>query len=493
MGRRFQEEFLDFCFGRRRRQKKQFAMHGGAVVRLLENPEWVVENFGGCDLKHVKRNERLQIVANHLLAAPEASLPQQNNWSDLKAAYRLFQRPEVTFDAVAQCHWQRIRNTAPGRYLCISDTTDIDHTTHPATTGLSILGNGFTRGVRLHSCLVVDSSLGTVEGQAGALLNYRRHPPENETRAQRLRRPREGEIWGHLVAQVGTPPAGCQWVHIFDRGGDNFEALCHVVNNQCDWIIRAGQLHRTVFDSNGNLRALREAIQQAEELGGYELFLRSRPGQAARTAAIQISQTRVTLTRPAAHSPYVKNCGLTQIETNVVVVQEINAPRKVKPICWVLMTSLPVKTFDDAWQVISDYEHRWLIEEYHKVLKTGCRIERHALRTADRLEPLIGLISVIGVRLFQLQTYAKVKPQTKASRRVPLTWLKALKLLCPKISITGLGIGPFFRELAKLGGFLGRKHDGEPGWQTIWRGFEKLQTTIKILQASGRMDRQNRG
>lgn len=468
-------------------------MHGGAVVRLQENSEWVAENFGGCDLKHVKRNERLQIVANHLIAAPEASLPQQNNWSDLKAAYRLFQRPEVTFEAVAQCHWQRIRNTVPGRYLCINDTTDIDHTTRPATTGLGILGNGFTRGVQLHSCLVVNSSLGTVEGQAGALLNYRRHPPENETRAQRLRRPRESEIWGRLVAQVGTPPAGSQWIHIFDRAGDNFEALCHVVKNQCDWIIRAGQLHRTVIDSNGNLRPLCEAIQQAEELGGYELILRSRPGQAARTATIRITRTSVALTRPAGHSPYVKNCGLTLIETNVVVVQEINAPRNVTPVCWVLMTSLPVETFEFAWQVVSDYENRWLIEEYHKVLKTGCSIERHALRTADRLEPLIGLISVIGVRLFQLKTYAKVKPETKASRRVPSTWLEALRFLRPRISITGLTIGTFFRELAMLGGFLGRKHDGEPGWQTIWRGFEKLQMTIKILHSSRRTDRQKRG
>ena len=81
----------------------------------------------------------------------------------------------------------------------------------------------------------------------------------------------------------------------------------------------------------------------------------------------------------------------------------MDAPPGVKPICWVLLTSLAVATFDDAWQVVEDYENRWLVEEYHKVMKSGCSLEMHALRSADRLEPLIGLISVIGVRLIQLK------------------------------------------------------------------------------------------
>lgn len=88
---------------------------------------------------------------------------------------------------------------------------------------------------------------------------------------------------------------------------------------------------------------------------------------------------------------------------HVVVVQEVDAPKGVKPIYWVLLTSLPVETFEDAWQVIEDYENRWLVKEYHKVIKSACVIEQHALRTAARLEPLIGLISVIGIRLFQLK------------------------------------------------------------------------------------------
>ena len=163
---------------------------------------------------------------------------------------------------------------------------------------------------------------------------------------------------------------------------------------------------------------------------------------------------------------------------NVVVVQEIGAPKGVTPIYWVLLTSLPVNTFDDAWQVIEDYENRWLIEEYHKVLKTGCSIELHALRTADRLEPLIGLISVIGIRLFQLKLIGRSQPEAKAATHVPSSWLKCLKLVRPTLKLTGMSVYTFFRELAKLGGFLGRKGDGEPGWQTIWHGYKKLHALL---------------
>ncbi len=144
-----------------------------------------------------------------------------------------------------------------------------------------------------------------------------------------------------------------------------------------------------------------------------------------------------------------------------------------------------MKSFDHAWQVIEDYENRWLVEEYHKVLKTGCSVEMHALRTADRLEPLIGLISVIGVRLFQLKLLGRSQKEATARTHIPSTWLKCLKLARPKIKLTGMTVYEFFRELAKFGGFLGRKCDGEPGWQTIWYGYQKLHMLLDGMRLAG--------
>jgi Transposase DNA-binding/Transposase Tn5 dimerisation domain len=455
----------------------------GEAMRVLERDEWVDENFAGCELGHVKRTRRLMVMAGKMLECPELSLPKQNvEWSDVKAAYRLCDREEVTFDAVAECHWQRVRQTSPGVHLLISDTTDINEYTHRATTGLGMLGDGQGRGLQLHSCLVVEASTGVVEGLAAAKVFYRQKSPKKETRAQRLNRPRESSLWGDVVDQAGSPPAGSQWVHVFDRGGDNFESLCHIVAQQCDWVIRASKLKRKVLLDSGESVPLDQAIQTATLLGSYQLSLRSRPGQAARVATLNVRTVRVSFPAPATKSRYVKACGIQQIPMNVVIVEEVNASKGVTPIRWVLLTSLPVETLDQAWTVIGYYELRWTIEEYHKVLKTGCGVEQHALRTAARLEPLIALISVVGVRLLQLKTISKHDPDTKARHRVPKLWLQALKLKRPKLAPRDLTVYEFFRELAKLGGFLGRTHDGEPGWQTLWLGHQRLQALIQGIQ-----------
>lgn len=463
-------------------------------MKVLDNHKWVETQFANCKLGNRKRTERLQKVVAAMLDQPEQSLPKQNNdWKDLKAAYRLFDQERVTFNAVADPHWQQTRQTKFGRYLLISDTTDIDHFSHRATTGLGQLGNGSGRGMQLHSCLVYNCDEKQIHGIAGALLHYRIKVPKAETRTQRLGRVRESELWGNLVEQIGCAPQGSQWIHVFDRGGDNFEAMCHIRLKQCDWVIRAAKFQRNVINQAGETVTLGEAVEETRSLGGYELSLRSRPGVKARVAKLEVSVTSVTFPRPRHRSAWVKQCGIKEVKTNVVVVQEVDAPKGVTPIRWVLLTSLPGETFADAWQVIEDYENRWLVEEYHKVLKTGCSIEDHSLRTAERLEPLIGLISVIGVRLIQLKLIGRNQPEAKAATHVPAAWLKALKLMRPKIKQTSMSVYDFFRELAKLGGFIGRASDGEPGWQTIWHGFKRLQGILEGLRLAGQIEREKLG
>jgi hypothetical protein len=452
-------------------------------MKMLDNQTWVDSQFSQAELGDSRRTKRLVTIANNMLAVPEQSLPKQNtNWSDLKAAYRLFSNDNVTFDAVAETHWTQTRETKPARYLLISDTTDIDHFSHKATTGLGQLGKGDGRGMQLHNCLVYNCDDKLIEGTAGALLHYRIKVPKNETRTQRLNRVRESELWGNLVDKVGSAPAGSQWIHVFDRGGDNFEAMCHIRLTGCDWIIRAARLQRNVINQAGEKVSLKAALQEPRLLGSYELSVRSRKGVKARTAKIEVSVVSVTFPRPRHHSKWVKQCGIDELPMQVVLVQEVGAPKGVTPIRWVLLTSLPVNTFEDAWQVIEDYENRWLVEEYHKVIKSACSVERHALSSAERLEPLIGLISVIGTRLPALKLIGRHQKEARAATHVPATWLKVLKLARPKLRITGMTVYEFFRELAKLGGFLGRKHDGEPGWETVWYGYKKLHSLLDGLR-----------
>jgi len=451
--------------------------------QVADNERWVNQNFSRCNFGHVLRTQRLTMMARNMLECPNESLPKQNvEWSDVKAAYRLFDRKEVTFNAVRQCHEEVIRQTPPGVYLMISDTTDINHFTHQATEGLGMLGDGKGRGMQLHSCLVVDAATGVVRGTAAAKVFYRKSIPKNEKRMQRLARSRESTLWGEVTQKAGRPPEGSQWIHVWDRGGDNFEAMCHIVQNSCDWLIRASKLNRVVQLDSGDMTTMEDAVAHSTPVGSYDLHLRARPGVSARVASIQVRSSRVTLPQPKMKSPFVKSCGIQHIATNVLVVEEVNAPKGITPIRWILLTSLPVNSLNAAWTVIEYYEKRWLIEEYHKVMKSGCSIERHSLRTAARLEPLIGLISVVGVRLLSMKTISRHEPAAKAKHRVPGLWLKALLLMKPKLAQRDLTVYEFFREVAKLGGFLARKHDGEPGWQSIWTGYKKLHGRIEGMK-----------
>jgi hypothetical protein len=269
---------------------------------------------------------------------------------------------------------------------------------------------------------------------------------------------------------------------VFDRGGDNFEVYCHLLQQRSDWVIRASKLSRNVLVGESEEPVpLKDYVSQLRKLGTYKLSLRARPGQAAREATIEVRVGSLRIPRPRHVSPWVQKLKQAPIAMNVVEVVEVNAPPDVEPIRWILFTSLPVSTFEEAWLVIGYYERRWLVEEYHKALKTGCRVESPQLKTAGRLEAFVGLVSVVAVRLLQLKSIARTNPEVPAQRVVPSVWLKLLKLARKNLSrVHDLTVGQFYREVAILGGFLGRKSDGDPGWITIWRGWEKLNTYLFV-------------
>jgi hypothetical protein len=168
---------------------------------------------------------------------------------------------------------------------------------------------------------------------------------------------------------------------------------------------------------------------------------------------------------------------------------ETDPPKGVKPIRWVLLTSLPAGSWAKVWELIGFYEQRWLIEEYHKALKTGCNTESHQLKTKGRLEALVGVASVVAIRLLQLKSFARTNPEKKARSVVPSVWLRMLKLAGKLSNVSDLTVGQFYREVAKLGGFLARKGDGEPGWITIWRGWEKLNALVTLANELEQQDK----
>jgi hypothetical protein len=425
-------------------------------------------------------------VAEQIGNNPSASLPNQiERWSDLKAAYRLFDGNEVTFEAIARPHWELTKQAASGRCLVIGDTTELDFGKDREIDGIGPTGNGSGQGFLLHNALLVSAESEEILGVAGQTIHYRKKKSRSKKRensARILKRKRESEVWGTVIDQMGKPPRDAEYVHVFDRGGDNFEVYCRLLQNRGQWVIRASKMNRYVLAGESEERmALKDYLPQLKTLGHYTLSLRARPGQAARDAQIEVRVGRIKIPQPQHVSPWVRSLEQPPIAMHVIEVVEVDAPSGVTPIRWVLFTSLPVETFDDAWTVIGYYELRWLVEEYHKAIKTGCAAESRQLKAAGRLEALVGLTSVIAIRLLQLKSIARTNPEVLAQRVVPRVWLRMLKLARQGLNrVHDLTVGQFYREVAKLGGFLGRKSDGDPGWITIWRGWEKLNTYVFV-------------
>lgn len=447
----------------------------------LDVARWAQENFGSCDLKDARRTRRAVKVAQQMAEHPDGSSPvQAERWADLKALYRLFDEEEVTFTALAGPHWQQTRARAAGRVLLLGDTMETDFGIHRQVEGLGPTGDGDGRGFFLHSSLMVLPQTGEIVGLAGQELFYRQPAPKGENSFQKLRRPRESEVWGRVIDQVGPPAPGVQYVHVFDRGADNLDVFCHAMQQRSDWVIRAAQLHRSVQALAGHPSSLQELLERQPVLGRYELKVRATPQHSARTAVLEVRVSQVRITCPKRRTEYQRSIGFEELTQRVVEAREVRPPKGAEALHWVLWTSLPVETFAQAWEVLESYERRWLIEEFHKAVKTGCRLESRQYQEAQRLEAVSGMTCVLAVRLLQLKSVALSQPDVPAERIVPKVWLQVLSRLRKRELLT---VRDFFRHLAGLGGFLMRKRDGDPGWITLWRGLDKLLLGVRTYEA----------
>jgi hypothetical protein len=439
---------------------------------------WAQHEFAIAQLGDVRRNQRLVKIATHLAASPGGTLPQAfPDWAELKAAYRFFGQRGVSFERILAPHLERTRAACrePGEYLIIEDTTLLDYSRHPATADLGVIGDGGGRGFELHSALAVrveswtleQRPEGTVSGLFGQQCRTPRPAPKGETRGERLRRPRKSQTWAAAFKSAGRPPAGSQWIYVADRESDCYEPMQLCQQHGVDFIIRSGQ-HRRLADDAGSLQ---EALERAPLLGQSTVEVRARSGQPARTALVELRSAGVQLDgpwRPGGRQPPLA-------PNNLVEVKEVSAPAGVKePLHWKLLTSLPCQTLAQVLRVVGRYAARWWIEEYHKALKSGAGVEASQLERADRLESLIAVLAVVAVRLLSTKMLARAKPETleaAASFGPEMLALLEQTLGPPKDGWTNRNV---LIATARLGGFLARKQDGLPGWQTIWRGWQRL-------------------
>ena len=451
----------------------------------LEAERWAEQNFGSCRLGDRRRTGRAVQYAALVAARPDGSTTEQvEKWKDLKAIYGMLAKEAVTFAALTQPHFELTRQRCGQQrhVLLIEDTTEVNFNHRAEIAGLGMLQHEKHQGFLLHSALAVDAASDEVLGLAAQTIRHRRRVKREHANRRLQREDRESRLWGDVIDQVGPPPDKVQFTHVCDRGADNFEVLCHFVKQHSDFVVRAAQLTRT-GEVAGEKLSLQEAVAAAPLLGTYQVQVPASKNQQTRMALMEVRAVKVTLPRPHNTTAYVKQSGIRSITLYAVETREVKPasgwPKNQKPLHWVLLTSHVVETFQQADEVVGIYERRWTIEEFHKGLKTGCNLEGRQYKTAHSLEAVTAILSVAAVRLLQIKTLAKREPNRAAAELVPPAWLAALIHVRGKPIIT---IRQFIRELAGLGGFLGRKSDGEPGWITLWRGFDKLNLILRGME-----------
>ena len=444
---------------------------------LLDPKSWAERTFGGVQLHDLRRSRRAIQAASKLAENPLGSLPaQMQTWKETKAVYRLLDEPDVSFAALMQPHLHQTREQANSSpvVLLVQDTTDIDLSHRHKISGVGQIGNERGRGFFVQTVLAVRAERREVLGCMAQEPFVRIPAPEGEQRYQRRKREeRETDVWMRQVSAIGTPEPASMWVHIGDRGADMFPFFqaCH--DTRTHFLVRAAQ-NRRVEESEEEIRYSLDRARSWPSQGSRVLELPARHGHQARSAQLQLAFGQMMLL-PPRHDPRESREPLT---VWVIRVWEEQAPQGEEPLEWILLTSVPTTTLEEAWEHVDWYGYRWLVEDYHQCLKSGCRIEHRQLQSVDGLLRLLGLLSPLAVRLLQVRALAREDPERPAHEVIEPLMLAVLAQ-CSGHRPATMTVGTFWTEVARLGGYLARSHDGPPGWRTIWKGWFSLQTLLE--------------
>ena len=271
-------------------------------------------------------------------------------------------------------------------------------------------------------------------------------------------------------------------VHIGDREADIFELFAQPRTANSELLIRAAHNRKVKHE----LDYLIPTLNQAPILGEITLELERNPKRRARTAQLQLRAMQVTVEVPRNHP---KPHSLAPVTLNALLVEEKDVPAdRSQPIRWFLLTTLPIDTFEQLWQCVCWYSYRWLIERFHFTLKSGCRIEALQLQSQTRLLNALATDNVVAWRLMWLTYQARLTLEASCEIILqPAEWKLLRRKFVPKSRAKKT---PTLRQavvwIARLGGFLARKGDGEPGVKTLWRGITKLHHLLEGAQLAAK-------
>jgi hypothetical protein len=429
-------------------------------------------------------NRRARRLLEKLGEKPTVSIPAAcGGWGETRAAYRLFDHPEVTAARVLAphiaCTEERVR--AHPRVLCIQDTTELDYSTKKGIAELGPLNYESRWGMYLHPTLAITPErvpLGLLD-----MHSWAREPGSlgQEKDPSRPLEEKESVRWVDGFARVNELAeqlTETRLTYIADREGDLYdlfvEAPCP--EHSADWLVRVQHQERLLTDG----RKLRAVIDAAPVLTEITFERPAAQGRSARTVHQQIKVVRVTLKAPSR-----PDRTLPDVTVTALLASEAQPPAGEEPLAWLLLTNLAVDTPEEAIEKLTWYLCRWQIEVYFKILKSGCRVEQLQLEKRQRLEPALAFYMIIAWRVLFLTMLGRECPEMPCDSVFADEEWQAVYLVTQRKPPPEQppSLDTMVRMVATLGGFLNRKADGFPGPKTLWIGLQRIPDFVLALEA----------
>jgi len=440
---------------------------------MAERIVGIAEEFVGVELGDWRRNARVIQMAESMAREPKLSFPKAMSAAELEATYRLLGNVKVEPTEVLRPHVEQtvLRMRAAETVLIAHDTSTISFRSEDRD---GLVERGDKQQFLVHCSLAIQ---GDESRRPLGVVALSRHLPV-KSEGRRLQ-----DRWGEQVQAVhGLGVGVSDVIHLMDREADDYELLDLLKGMNARFVLR---MHHDRGLEGGSLR---ESLERADFKAERGVALTRRGKQAGskqrqihpprneRVTSLSIATRQVTISR----TRQAKNARQETLTLNVVRVWEPEPPEGETPVEWVLYTSEPIDTAEQALQVVDWYRARWVIEEYFKALKTGCAIEQRQLGDLHALSNALALLAPIAWRLLVLRTEARDRPAAPASKALDRDEIHVLRLAVIERRRRRLPDNPtaldVMLSVASLGGHL--KHNGPPGWQSLAHGYEVLRTLV---------------
>lgn len=461
---------------------------------------WIKEEMSTADFGDLRLNKRFQVLASELASKPSQPINQASvDWASAKAAYRFFNNPKVKPESIVKPHILSTQQRAKDyqRLVVVQDTSFIDFTKHIKTFDLGSIGktrDGFEpQGLILH-CALALSDKGLPLGLLSHNVWSRTRVKSKDSHYESLlpKEKKESFKWFKGLRDTIKNTPNQEVIMVCDREADIYEFIEESVTSGVDFVVRVKHPRMLEDDLFGDINVFDRIAVEAVH-GRINIEVPGSGKRAKRSVDLIIKFFPVTYSGQPRGIRTKQVSRRSHLELNIVHLYEENPPKGESPIHWTLVTTLESKNKIDALEVVRYYKMRWQVELYFKSLKTGCGVELCRLSRADKLIRYITLQSVIAWRIIWMTFLNRINPETSCESFLTedewkTLWLKKhrVQIKLGRIKAKPPDTAPTtyeaIRWIAMQGGFLGRKHDGEPGQITIWRGWLDLIAAVEVYE-----------